>query len=211
PTDGTVALATNLQKGDVGFVVDTTISMDGEITALRTDLSTKIIPALAAKFTDLGIGVAAHDDFPSASIGNFATTARPFYVAPKATPSGYINTDPTVAQTAANSLVTTSGGSSDIPESQVGAMMRALDASVVLKNTDVTAVTLAAETPPAGTNGSLHFRSDALQIIIPITDAGFHNGKRAWTAPATGVAGGYDAADVNNYDATKITSPNIDV
>jgi hypothetical protein len=213
PTDGTLALATNLQKGDVGFVVDTTISMEGEIAALKTDLSTKIIPALAAKFTDLGIGVAAHDDFPSSSIGNIpigTADPRPFYVASKTSPTGYINTDPTVAQTAANSLTTTSGGSADIPESQVGAMMRALDASVVLKNTDTKVFTLVAETPPAGTNGSLHFRSDALQIVVPITDAGFHNGKRALTAPPTGAAGDYDAATVNNYDATKVTSPGID-
>jgi hypothetical protein len=216
----------SLQKGDVGFIVDTSISMDGEMLALANNLSTTIIPALAAKFTDLGIGVAGHDDYPSASIGNFTATSRPFYVAPRGgTAIGYVSTDPTIAQSAANTFIktvgcpsppgppcgnTSSGGGSDIPESQVAAMMRALDSSIVLSNSDATAFTLAAEVPPAGTNGSLHFRSDALQILIPITDAGFHNGKKALNTAPTGAASDYDTTYHNAYDSTKVTAPNID-
>ena len=216
PANGTLALQTNLTKGDVAFIVDTSISMDGEMIALKTGLSA-IITALSAKFTNLGIGVGGHDDFPSPSITNFASGSRPFYVAPRAGPAiGYITADGGAnAQTAANSfqLTPTTGNTSsggDIPESQIGAMMRALKADTVLAWSDGSAPhAVAVDSPPAGTFGHMHFRTGALPILIPITDAGFHNGKRALTAPPTGVAGDYDAADQNVYPAA-ITSPNSD-
>ncbi|MEO7096554.1 MAG: hypothetical protein ABI175_25070, partial [Polyangiales bacterium] len=67
PTSSILALSTTLNKGDVGFVVDTTGSMGGEIANLKSSLSATIIPALKAKIPSLGIGVAGHDDYPYSS------------------------------------------------------------------------------------------------------------------------------------------------
>jgi hypothetical protein len=65
PTSSPLGLKTDLQKGDLGFVVDTTFSMNGEFTGLKTTLPT-IIDSLKTRLPDLGIGIAGHDDFPTA-------------------------------------------------------------------------------------------------------------------------------------------------
>src|SRR4051794_8017113 len=64
PTSGKRGLSTQLNKVDVGFVMDTTGSMGGSISALKASLSTTIIPALQGIVPSLGIGVAGHDDVP---------------------------------------------------------------------------------------------------------------------------------------------------
>ncbi len=214
PTSTKLALSTSLQKGDVGFVVDTTISMDEEITALHNSLVSTIIPALAAKFTDLGIGVAAHDDYPVVSNSNTGGGAisKPYYIPP----TGYISTDSTKAQAAVDTLVgagplfvgkTHSGG--DLPESQIAALMHAINGDA-LSWTGTFAGTVALEVPPSGTFGGLHFRSDALPILIPITDASMHDGKAALNVTPTGVAGDYSSTIQFPYGSDVTTRPNVD-
>ncbi|MCK5808162.1 hypothetical protein KAH37_04140, partial [bacterium] len=51
-----------IKKSDVWFHVDTTGSMGGEITTLKSDLSVDIIPAIRAKITDSAFGVAWFND-----------------------------------------------------------------------------------------------------------------------------------------------------
>jgi hypothetical protein len=200
PTSGTLALSTNLKQGDVAFVVDTTISMDEEIAALRSSLSSFIIPELNKRFTDLGIGVAAFNDFPSSAGETLnGSGVLPFYL-----PStGRISVDPTRAQTAANSLVTASGGLD--PESQVAAMLRALTGQSLSWTSP--SGNLATDTAPAGTFGSMRFRDGALPILVPITDASMHNGKRAKNTTPTGASSDYESG---YHDAYGFTSPNID-
>ncbi len=81
PTSAPLALATTLNKGDLGIVVDTTASMDAEFTNLKTNLGS-IIDALKTKFDDVGIGIAGHDDFPTwnwDSVTTYPVCTAPFY------------------------------------------------------------------------------------------------------------------------------------
>ena len=76
PASGKRGLSTQMQKVDVGFIVDTTGSMGGEIIALRNSLSLTIIPALQARIPSLGIGIAAHDDVPYSTYGDPGSATR---------------------------------------------------------------------------------------------------------------------------------------
>ncbi len=186
PANSTLALSTTLNKGDVGFVVDTTGSMGGEIANLKSSLSATIIPALKTRIPDLGIGVAGHDDY---NYGTFGWPGdRPYY---NTSPSGFVTTVTTAAQAAANSLAVHDGY--DVPESQVHAYYKALTGVALAWPGG----SIAADSPPAGTFGALRFRSDALPILIGITDAPMHNGRRALNKTGTS----YDAANQYPYSA----------
>jgi hypothetical protein len=178
PLDNIVPLRTNLNQGDVAFVVDTTSSMGGEIQNLTTSLSTIIAtltnPQQAAHIPDLAIGIAGHDDFPDGIYGT-SPVDKPFYVAG---PTGFMSTLAADNQSAVNTLTVHDG--LDNPESQIAAYDRALtDYYLQWDN--------GGEIPPGGapgtTYGSLHFRKGSLPILIGITDAPFHNGRRTSDAP----------------------------
>jgi hypothetical protein len=171
PLMTSLAVSVPMPKVDLGLVVDTTGSMGGTLTALRTSISTTVIPALKAAIPDLAVGVAGYDDFPYAPYGDGVAGDRAFYVS--APPSGYVTTVTASAQAAANALVTHSGG--DGSESQVVAMYKALTGAALTWPGGG----LAAVTPPVGTFGELRFRSDASPILVNLTDVSFHNGRRA--------------------------------
>ena len=189
PTSSKLALNTTLNKGDVGFVVDTTGSMGGEIANLKTSLSS-IFSSLKTKIPDLGIGVAGHDDFPycystdwlGSCDGAYGSGAdRPFYL----TTGGTVTTVLATAQAAANSLAIHYGD--DEPESQVPAMYAAITGSALAWPGG----SVGPWTAPAGRFGALQFRSDALPIVVEISDANFHNGKRALNAGGTSYDGAF--------------------
>ncbi len=184
PTKSPLGLSTTLNKGDVGFLVDTTGSMGGTIAGLKGSLSSTIIPALKARIPDLGVGVAGHDDFPYSGYG--AGGDLPFYIASS---SGFVTTTVATAQAAANTLGTHNGN--DGPEAQIPGMYYALTGTALTWPGG----SVAAATPSAGTFGGMHFRSDALPILINLTDADFHNGKRALDKTGTS----YDTAFQNTY------------
>jgi hypothetical protein len=197
PDKATLALSTSLKQGDVAFIVDTTLSMEEEIKELRDSLSTKIIPELSKRFGDLGIAVAAHDDFPTSTESLAGSASLPFYIPT----GGTVTTVAATSQAAAASLVTHQGG--PLPESQVAAMMRALTGQALSWPEG----TLAAVVPPAGTFGAVRFRTGSLPILVPITDASMHNGRRAKNTTPTGIAADYDTAYHHLYT---FASPNID-
>jgi hypothetical protein len=196
PTSSLLALSTKLNKGDVGFVVDTTGSMGGTISGLKSSLSTTIIPALKTRIPDLGIGVAAHDDYPYSGYGSAGSGDQAFYF--PATPQGYVTTVTANSQAAANALVTHFGG--DGPESNVQAMFHALTGSGL----SWPGGSIPAVTPPAGTFGAMRFRSDALPILINLTDITSHNGKRALDTTGTSYSTTYE----DPY--FEFSAPNID-
>lgn len=170
PQENIVPLKTNLNQGDVAFLVDTTATMGGEIQNLKNGMST-IVQNLHTSIPDLAVGVAGFDDFPSGLYGNVGD--QPFYVAG---PKGFVST--AVADNLAAILTLNVHDGGDFPESQVAAMHRALTDQFLLWDTGQLAPTGA----PGGTFGSLHFRSSALPILIAITDAAFHNGRRVSNA-----------------------------
>ncbi len=203
PATEILAMATTLNKGDLGFVVDTTASMTGEITNLRSGLGT-IISQLASNIPDLGVGIAGHDDIPngsdpfsgwgdcnaySASVGADYT----YYDLPNglirdvsiggATQPGAIS----LAQGAANALHFTDDGN-DIPEAQVLSLIHAIDGQAIPGGCRGT---IAATPDTATTFGSLGFRKGALPILVEISDAPFHNGVQTDGSYGTIAYGGY--------------------
>ena len=214
PTKSTLALSTTLNNGDVGFVVDTTYSMSGEISNLKSSLATTIIPALAAKIPNLGVGVAGHDDVPNNTYGDCAAlppfTSRPDTVWYQ--PAGFIvdvssggTTIPagvTAAQTEVNGL--NLGNGDDTPEAQVLALVHGIDGSAISWPAagGCAAGSIALDDGDGGvtTFGAFHFRTKALPIIVEITDAPWHNGI---TAGSTTV---HDAYSFSTFKSSDLVS-----
>lgn len=168
PAINIVPLRTNLNQGDVAFMVDTTATMGGEIQNLKSNL-VSIISKLKTSIPDLAVGIAGFDDFPTGIYGA-AGVDLPFYVAGT---TGYVSTVQADNISAVFGLNVHDGG--DSPESHVAAMYRAL--------TDYYLIWDGGMMPPVGAPGgrygSLRFRDGALPILVAVTDAPFHNGKRA--------------------------------
>jgi hypothetical protein len=148
--------------------MDTTGSMGGELASLRSQLTSTIIPALGAMIPSLGVGIAAHDDFPYGTYG-VSPTDKPFYLPT----GGTITTSPTTTQAAVNALTTGSGN--DQPESQAPALQAMLTGAAL----SWPGGSVGPFSAPTGTFGAMQFRNDALPIVLEITDAPMHNGKRA--------------------------------
>lgn len=168
PAVNIVPLRTNLNQGDVAFMVDTTATMGGEIQNLKNNLNA-IITKLKASIPDLAVGVAGFDDFPTGLYGT-AGVDVPFYVAGT---TGYVSTALADNISAVFGLNVHDGG--DGPESHVAAMHRALTDYYLIWDGGQMAPLGA----PGGRYGSLRFRDTSLPILIAVTDAPFHNGRRS--------------------------------
>ena len=150
PTRDVLKFSTNINKVDVAFAMDTTGSMGGSISNLKTALTTTIIPGLA-KIPSVGLAVVDHKDF---SDGAAVLNVRQ-----------RITTDPKLANAAVSAMGASGGG--DGPEAQVAAMHHILTgaANGVIK----------AWTPTPGTFGGVNFRPGAVPVVVLITDAPWHD------------------------------------
>lgn len=104
-----------LEMGDIGFVIDTTCSMGGTISAIRTEFST-LVTELADVLPDAAYAVAHHDDYPYGGFGSVGTD-QAYYLHQQAT------TDLTAVQNGLNALATHSGN--DGPEDGTEAVYQA--------------------------------------------------------------------------------------
>jgi hypothetical protein len=102
----------NIEMGDIAFVIDTTCSMGGTISAVASEFS-QIVTDLGTVLPDAAYGVGAHDDYPADGHGSPGID-KPFYLRQQVT------TDLTAVQTAFSGLTTHSGG--DGPESGTEAL-----------------------------------------------------------------------------------------
>ncbi len=66
PARDTLVFATTIQRADVFFMIDTSISMQGYIDTIRTSLTSTIIPGVSAAIADVQFGVGQFDLCPSA-------------------------------------------------------------------------------------------------------------------------------------------------
>jgi hypothetical protein len=186
-----------IRRADVLFLVDTTGSMGGTITGLRTSLSS-IVTMVRAAIPDTAFGVARFDDFPVSTYGS--TPDVPFGLIQR------ITTNMTDITTGVAGL--TLHGGFDGPESQIEAMFQAATGDGFRSSAG------AAWTPafvPAtgfdatrghGMIGGAGYRADALPIIIVATDVTFH---RKWGDNATATDNSTWCGDVatdtcDNYD-----------
>jgi len=159
-----------IRKADVLFLVDTTGSMGGTITGLRTELN-NIVSMVRGTIADSAFGVARFDDFPASPYGS-TTTDVPFGLIQR------ITTNMTDITSGVAGLTLHSGA--DGPESQIEAMFQAASGDGFRSGAGT------AWTPPFvpatgfdatrghGMIGGAGYRADALPIIILATDITFH-------------------------------------
>jgi hypothetical protein len=160
PPDDTLVFSTELKKADLFILMDTTGSMGTAITNLQSDLSSIIIPEVAAVIPDIWFGVGRFDDYPVSTYGSAGDV--PFTLLQRTTD------DSALAQTAVDSLATNNGG--DTPESHVPALWATATGGGL-------GTYLAEQTAcDADEIGYPCFRDGAVPIIMLVTDAPFHNG-----------------------------------
>ena len=102
-------------KADILFVVDTTGSMSGAISAVQTDIADVMTRIDGGEIGDVAYGLAEVKDYPQAPFGD--PTDKPFNVLQA------ITADRGAVQTATGKLVASGGG--DGPESYEAAVARA--------------------------------------------------------------------------------------
>jgi len=189
PASTPLALSTSLQKGDVAFMIDTTYSMTDIEAALRSSIASKIIPGLAAKIPDLQLGVTGYDDALSKPWGQPESGDSFVWFPNGGDPAkgSRMTANTTDAIGAANGLIKTTPGGT-FPEGSVPALWWAITGDTMSFNNCTPATscngivwpagsnTFPGVTAPAGRFGGLHFRNDALSIVIQASDANMHNG-----------------------------------
>ena len=175
-----IDIRTALDTGDVVFNMDTTGSMGGSIDSLKNSLETLIIPFLARRITDVGVGISRFDDFPCDPYG--WNGDRPFELMQRVT------TNPSAAQVAVTRLVATGGG--DGPESGIESLYQLAtgegrvipdcndedddeEDDEVVRMFDASLAHV--EGVSDGTIGGAGFRDTTVRIIVQITDNSTHS------------------------------------
>jgi hypothetical protein len=152
PANDTLKFKTNIQNVDVSFVMDTTGSMSGPISALKASVKGTLLAQLQAAIPSVGLSIVSHRD----------ETDPPGELVSVKTKS---TTNLALAQAGVDQL--TLGDGDDFPEGQVPAMWHVLTGGAV---TGVPAVV-----PAAGTRGAVGFRSGSVPVVVLITDALWHD------------------------------------
>ncbi len=161
PSNDVLKFSTKIQKVDVAFVTDTTGSMGGSITNLRSALTGTIVPALTAAIPSVHMAVVDHKDFPYGSYGDFSDfPVRVYQVM-----------TPTVSLVSAGINKYNASGGFDGPESQIPAMQHTLTGEAI----SWPGGTVPAHTPPAGLWGGVDFRDGSVPVIVLITDVSWHD------------------------------------
>ncbi len=150
PPKDVLKFSTNIQKVDVAFVMDTTGSMTGSITNLKTSLTSVVVPGLAAKIPSVGMAVVDHRDWGDAWVVKVLQK---------------ITTTTASVNTAVGTMA--AGGGGDYAEAQISALDY-----VVTGNANGTVPKV---TPPAGYFGAVEFRPGAVPVVVLITDAPWHD------------------------------------
>lgn len=101
-----------LERGDIGFIIDTTCSMGGTISAVAAEFG-DIVTDLASTLPDAEYAVSGHDDYAYGSFGSPGSD-KPFYLRQQVT------SDQAAVQSAFSGLSTHSGA--DGPESGMAAI-----------------------------------------------------------------------------------------
>jgi len=168
----TLTFEPRIQRADVLFLVDTTGSMGGTISGLRTSLSS-LVTMIRGMIPDTAFGVAEHRDFPLSPYGG--SSDRPFNLQQRITTN--------MSDISAGVSALTASGGFDGPESQIEALYQAATGDGFRSSggsTWVDPFVPSAGFDPSrghGMIGGAGFRMDALPIIILATDIGFH---RKW-------------------------------
>ena len=163
PTPGreVLPLGSSLKQVDVAVVMDTTGSMAGSISNLKSNLTTRIFPALIAAIPSVGIAVVDHKDYPVSPFGS----PGDFPVRIVQT----VTTDVARAQAAVGYYL--ADGGSDGPEAQIPAMFHTLTGAPLRWHGGEVPAHASAE----GRWGGADFRPGSLPIVVEITDVDWHD------------------------------------
>jgi cysteine-rich repeat protein len=154
----------SVQKADIFFSVDTTLTMDGEINVLKSSINNVVIRGTQSRVSDAAFGTASWEDFPVCGWG--LTGDLPWRLLNSPT------TDAVAAEAGVNLLTIRSGG--DLPESGYEALYQLATGNGVSWGANLSGC----GTHPAGgvpTNhvggGGVGFRAQTVPIVLHITDA----------------------------------------
>ncbi|MBK7396434.1 MAG: hypothetical protein IPJ34_09075 [Myxococcales bacterium] len=191
----------SIAKADVAFITDTTGSMGGVISNLKSQL-TSISTKLSAKIPDTAFGVGDHRDFPVSSYGSPGDF--PFKLHQRVT------TVLTDAQAGVNKYV--AGGGADGSESQIEGLYQAAVGTGFNGKTG-TPVWTPAFAPDTGFDatkghgkiGGMGFRKDAAPFFVLSTDISMHRieGDTDNPAPTGTTDQTYAATNFGTTDTTK--------
>ncbi len=191
PERDTLAFATDLRVADVYFLIDTTGSMGGTITNVRTSLSTAgtgIIDRVRAEIADTWFGVGGFDDYPVGGYGSAGSGDRAYYHRQDLTG------DAATAQAAVNTLTTHYGA--DGAESGIAALWAVATGNGLPGSSGWTGDRSAgyggfAACPAGMSVGWPCFREGAVPIVVLISDIYQHNGPGGEYAYSDGTIGGH--------------------
>ena len=175
PAQKPLAFGTDVPALDVFFNMDTTGSMIGEITNLRTALTGTVVPGVQTEVPNSQFGVGSFEDFPVLPYGNLAgsdcgrggvaTPDQPFHLFQA------ITNNITDVQNAMVQYAPTSGPrgcGEDWPEAGLESLYQ-IATGTGLATPSPTSV------PPSTTGiGGVGFRPGTLPVVVQITDAVSH-------------------------------------
>lgn len=175
-----------LERGDIGFIIDTTCSMGSTISAVSSEFS-QIVTDLVSTLPDAEYAVGGHDDYAYGSMGSPGID-KPYYL------NQQVTSDQSAIQDGLNALTTHSGA--DGPESGMAALHMAASGmgydqdcnGSYDSSTDVYPFLADATNPDldpfgggggqwydastvdGGTNGGMGFRDYSLPVIVIADD-----------------------------------------
>lgn len=152
PQNDVLKFSTNIKFADVAFVMDTTGSMSGSISALKSAIQGTLMTQLQASIPNVGLAVVDFRDFTDGA--NVLRVRQ------------RITTNLGLAQTAVAAM--SAGGGGDGPEASLAALHHSLTGQA---NGVIPAF---APTVP-GTWGGLEFRPGAVPVIVHIHDDSWHD------------------------------------
>ncbi len=188
PPRDTLDFATDIQKADVYFLMDTTGSMRDALESLKSGLSvpgTGLIDRVRGAIPDVWFGVGDFRDYPvnGFPVGYGAPGDYAFRHALNS------QSAPAAAQSAVDTMTLGNGG--DTPESYVPALYAIATGSGLAGNASPSGAIQPQAGCPAMHRGYPCFRGDAIAIAVVMTDAQTHNGPPAFANPYNdGLIGG---------------------
>jgi len=161
--------SSNIRQADIAINMDTTGSMGGEISTLRSSLSGSIVPGIRSTIPNSAFAVTRFDDFPCNGHGGGSDI--PFALLQRVT------TNVSAAQTAVGRLVASGGadyyesGYESMYQIATGEGVRTCGANIPAFNPAAGRVAGVAD----GEIGGVGFREGSFPVIIHITDAPSHD------------------------------------
>ncbi len=190
--EATVDLSAGASLGrlDVVFSIDGTGSFGGEIDALQTDLSDRIVRSLEASVADVAFAVVRFEDMPIAPFGVETDRAYELLTA--------VTTDPARVSSAVAALDLPLGNGGDTPEAGFEALYQIATGAGLLAGGDVLVPAWNGRAASGGgTEPGVGFRTGALRVVVHVTDAPAHEGAD-YAGPIPGAHGSAAASAALN-------------